>query len=148
MTPPHVVDAGPVVLRRWQDDWAPALLAAVRASLPQLQAYMAWATDDYAIDSARKFLDDAARRWEEETEFSYAMQCPRRPDSRGVIVDDSAGENVQATVIRRDAANLASARVAERAGYAERERRPSTLDHARGQTDVEVIWEHLRKDGS
>ena len=180
MTPPEVVNAGPVVLRRWQAAWAPALLAAVRASLPQLQAYMAWASDDYSIDSARKFLDEAARSWEEGTEFSYAMRAPDGQvvgasslmtrmgpgvleigywvhsafTGRGLATAATVAltqvalsmEDVQAAVIRHDAANLSSGRVAERAGYLERERRPSILDQARDRTDVEVIWERLRND--
>jgi RimJ/RimL family protein N-acetyltransferase len=177
MRPPEVVDAGPIMLRRWQADWAADLLAAVSASLPQLQASRAvWAKNDYSLDSAREFLGHAARDWVEETAFNYAMQMPSgeivgaaslmtrmgpgvleigywvRSDftGRGLATAATVAltqvalslDGVEKVAIRHDARNRASARVAERAGYAEVVRRPSTLDGATDRSDVEVIWEH------
>lgn len=51
---------------------------------------------------------------------------------------------VSTVAIRHDAANLASARVAHRAGFVEVQRRPSTLDEGREGTGVEVLWERRR----
>lgn len=48
---------------------------------------------------------------------------------------------VERVVIRHDAANVASARVAAKAGFAEVERRPSTLGQAPGMCGTEVVWE-------
>ena len=53
-------------------------------------------------------------------------------------------DSVEKVAIRHDAHNLASARIAERAGFIEVQRRPSTLAGADERTDVEVIWEHPR----
>jgi ribosomal-protein-serine acetyltransferase len=179
MTPPEQVDAGPVVLRRWHADWASDLLAAVRASLPQLQASGAeWAKDDYSLDSAHKYMERVARSWAEESSFSYAITMPggevigatslMTRMGPGVLEigywvhSDFTGRGyataatvaltevalslggIEKVAIRHDARNRASARVAQRAGYVEVERRPSTLGGASDRTDVEVIWEHPR----
>jgi ribosomal-protein-serine acetyltransferase len=177
MTPPEQVDAGPIVLRRWQADWASDLLAAVRASLPQLQASGAeWATDDYSLDSAREYMHRVARNWDEKSSFSYAITLPDGEvigaaslmtrlgpgvleigywvhsdfTGRGYATAATVAltevalslDGIEKVAIRHDARNRASARVAERAGYVEVGRRPSTLGGARDRTDVEVIWEH------
>lgn len=179
MNAPDEVDAGQILLRRWQADWAPDLLAAVRASLPQLPASGAtWATDDYSLDSARQFLDRVARNWAEHSSFSYAMTLPDGDvvgaaslmtrmgpgvlevgywvhsdfTGRGFATAAAVAltevalslEAVQKVAIRHDARNRASARVAERAGYAEVSRRPSTLEGASDRNEVEVIWEQRR----
>jgi ribosomal-protein-serine acetyltransferase len=181
MTPPEQVDADPIILRRWQAGWATDLLAAVRASLPQLQASgAAWAEDDYCLDSAHEYLDRVARNWAEGTTFSYAITLPRGPvigatslmtrmgpgvleigywvhsdfTCRGYATAATVAltevalalDAVEKVAIRHDARNLASARVAERSGYVEVGRRPSTLAGADDRTDVEVIWEHPRRD--
>jgi ribosomal-protein-serine acetyltransferase len=183
MIPPEEVDAGPIVLRRWQADWASDLLAAVRASLPQLQASGAeWAEDDYSLDSAHEYMDRVARNWAEQSSFSYAIIT--LPDGEVIgaaslmtrmgpgvleigywVHSDYTGrgyataaavaltqvalsmDTVEKVAIRHDARNRASARVAERAGYVEVGRRPSTLGGASDRTDVEVIWEHPRGKG-
>jgi ribosomal-protein-serine acetyltransferase len=182
MTPPEQVDAGPIMLRRWQADWAPNLLAAVTASLPQLQeSRAAWATDDYSLESAHEFLARVATNWAEGTSFSYAIQTPNGEIvgaaslmtrmGPGVLEvgywvhSDFTGRGyataatvaltevalslptVEKVAIRHDARNRASARVAERAGYAEVARRPSTLEGAGDRTDVEVLWEHPHGTG-
>jgi ribosomal-protein-serine acetyltransferase len=182
MIPPEEVDAGPIVLRRWQADWASDLLAAVRASLPQLQASGAeWAEDDYSLDSAHEYMDRVARNWAEQSSFSYAITLPDGEvigaaslmtrmgpgvleigywvhsdyTGRGYATAAAVAltqvalsmDTVEKVAIRHDARNRASARVAERAGYVEVGRRPSTLIGASDQTDVEVIWEHPRGKG-
>lgn len=182
MTPPEEVDAGPILLRRWQADWATRLLTAVRASLPQLQASGAeWATDDYSLDSAHEYMDRVARNWAEKSSFSYAITLPGGEaigaaslmtrmgpgvleigywvhsdfTGRGYATAAAAAltevalslDGTDKVAIRHDARNRASARVAERAGYVEVERRPSTLGGASDRTDVEVIWEHPRSKG-
>jgi ribosomal-protein-serine acetyltransferase len=179
MTPPEEVDAGPIVLRRWQADWATGLLSAVRASLPQLQASGAeWAKDDYCLDAAHEYMDHVARNRAERSSFSYAITLPAGEvigaaslmtrmgpgvleigywvhsgfTGRGYATAATHAltevalpmEGIAKVAIRHDARNRASARVAERAGYVEVGRRPSTLGGASDRTDVEVIWEHAR----
>ena len=182
MTPPQEVDAGPIVLRRWRADWASDLLAAVRASLPQLQASGAeWAKDDYSLDAAHEYMDRVASNWADRSSFSYAITLPdgeivgaaslMTRMGPGVLEigywvhSDFTGRGyataatvaltevalsldaVEKVAIRHDARNRASARVAERAGYVEVGRRPSTPAGAGDRTDVEVIWEHPRGTG-
>jgi ribosomal-protein-serine acetyltransferase len=182
MTPPEEVDAGPIVLRRWQADWATGLLSAVRASLRQLQTSGAeWAKDDYSLDAAHEYMDRVARNWDERSSFSYAITLPGGEVigaaslmtrlGPGVLEigywvhSDFTGrgyataathaltevalsmEGIAKVVIRHDARNRASARVAERAGYVEVGRRPSTLGGTSDRTDVEVVWEHPRGSG-
>lgn len=181
MTPPEQVDPGPIVLRRWHPDWASGLLAAVRASLPQLQASGAeWAKDDYSLDSAHEYMDRVETSWTEQSSFSYAITLPDGEvigaaslmtrmgpgvleigywvhsyfTGRGYATAATVAltevalslDTVEKVAIRHDARNRASARVAERAGYLEVRRRPSTLAGA-NPTDVEVIWEHPRDTG-
>jgi RimJ/RimL family protein N-acetyltransferase/uncharacterized damage-inducible protein DinB len=71
--PPEEIDAGVVMLRRWQDAWATEIAEAVRVSRPELQAYMAWATDDYELDRAQEFLRQAGQDWDAGIEFVYAI---------------------------------------------------------------------------
>jgi RimJ/RimL family protein N-acetyltransferase len=49
-----------------------AMRLAVEASLPELRKWMAWAIDD-SVESTRDFLESAARAWQEDTEWSFAI---------------------------------------------------------------------------
>lgn len=67
-----MVNAGDLVLKRWEPGWAEELAKAVRASLPELQSFMPWARDGYAVEDARTFLDRSAQQWQDGTAFNYA----------------------------------------------------------------------------
>jgi ribosomal-protein-serine acetyltransferase len=58
----------------------------------------------------------------------------------------TALDGIERIVIRHDVANRASARVAEKAGFRQREHRPSRLDPAPGMEGTEVVWERPRTD--
>src|SRR5690606_17215664 len=73
MEPPEVIDAGDLALRRWQPGWAEDLATAVRASLPELSRFLAWAHDGYDVSDARAFIDRAGNEWAEGSAFSYAV---------------------------------------------------------------------------
>jgi ribosomal-protein-serine acetyltransferase len=175
--PPEEIDAGVVLLRRWQTAWATDVVAAVVASRPELQAYMAWATDDYGLEAAQEFLDRASHDWDAGSEFGYAIQTPTgevvgavslmtrmgprileigfwihtaltgrgfaTAAARALVDVTRAMDDVDKVAIRHDAGNVASASVAEKAGFTEVGRGPSTLEPGRQRTDVEVIWERL-----
>jgi ribosomal-protein-serine acetyltransferase len=73
MEPPEMINAGELVLKRWELAWADEATRAVRESLPELQPFMPWAHDDYDIDAARSFIDMSASQWAEGTAFNYAI---------------------------------------------------------------------------
>jgi ribosomal-protein-serine acetyltransferase len=73
MEPPEMINAGDVVLKRWDASWADELAAAVRASQPELAPFMPWARVDYDIDAAREYLRLSAEQWKGGTAFTYAL---------------------------------------------------------------------------
>jgi ribosomal-protein-serine acetyltransferase len=70
--PPEVLRHGQVVLRRWRQDDAAALLAAVLESLAHLRPWMAWA-DGYDTDSAVGYLRGCGEQWASGDAFGYAI---------------------------------------------------------------------------
>lgn len=73
MEPPEVVDAGQLLLKRWEPQWADEATAAVRESLAELKPFLPWARDDYDIDAARAFIEASLDTWAQGTEFNYAI---------------------------------------------------------------------------
>jgi RimJ/RimL family protein N-acetyltransferase len=73
--PESIVPAPGVELRRERVDDAPAVAAAVVASLPELTAWMPWASDETATDPGhqRTRLAEGVRRWDDGTEFVYVI---------------------------------------------------------------------------
>lgn len=76
MEPPATIDAGDVVLRRWQPAWADAAAAAVQASLPELMPFLPWASEDYTADTARAFVATVVAQWSNGEAFEYAVFTP------------------------------------------------------------------------
>ena len=70
--PDEVIEHGPVTLRRYREDDLDALLEAVTESLGHLRPWMPWAAD-YSRESAREFLAGSIKRWDEGTEYNYAI---------------------------------------------------------------------------
>lgn len=68
-----MINAGALVLKRWELPWAGELTAAVHDSLPELKPFLPWATDDYQLASARAFIAAADTCWEKGTDFQYAL---------------------------------------------------------------------------
>ena len=175
MRPPRRIDAGGVVLHRWEAIWAAELAEAVQASLPELQLFAAWAHHDYDIESARAFLDQCAADWRSGVAFTYALRTTAAElvgsaglmtrlgppvleigywthtarTGRGIATAAAfalaetalAMPGIDRVVIRHDAANVASAAVARKAGFTQVAQRPSTLDKTPGMVGTEVIWE-------
>ncbi|HSG90262.1 MAG TPA: GNAT family protein [Pseudomonadales bacterium] len=62
---PDAVDDGVVCIRRPHMADAPALLAAVAASRPELEAWMPWCGPDYGLEDAQAWLLLATGNWPE-----------------------------------------------------------------------------------
>lgn len=73
-TPPEEVHAGPLVLRRMDEDDADAVAAAVGASLDHLRPWMAWATPESADNRvARARIVEANDMWDCGIDHVYAI---------------------------------------------------------------------------
>jgi ribosomal-protein-serine acetyltransferase len=70
--PDELIEHGPVTLRRYREDDADAVFAAVTASLDHLRPWMPWAAE-YSRLSAEEYLDGSVRSWEDGTEYNYAI---------------------------------------------------------------------------
>jgi len=174
MEPPEMVEAGRVVLKRWEPQWADEATAAVRESLAELKAFLPWAKDDYDTGAARAFIETSLDKWAGGTEFNYAIfttigdlvgaiglmtrmgpgvveigYWTRTPQAgRGYMtaaVDALTRvaltlPGVERAAIRHDAANVASAAVATKAGFMEVER-IDREPQAPGETGTDVIRE-------
>ncbi|GAA1652418.1 hypothetical protein GCM10009828_097000 [Actinoplanes couchii] len=169
-----MINAGALVLKRWELAWAEELTAAVRESLPELKPFLPWAADDYELASARAYLADSDQRWEKGTDFQYAvfttigdligsigLHTRRGPDTmeigywlrtpfagrghttaavRTLTRVVSALPGITKVAIVHDVRNLASGRVAEKAGFTEAARRVTEAG------DTEIIRERPAGD--
>lgn len=71
--PSELLDAGPVVLRRYVADDAAALAEAVNASLEHLRPWMPWAQSPATESAMATFIASAAAAARLGTEFQYGM---------------------------------------------------------------------------
>ncbi len=170
----QVLRAGPITLRRWSTDRDEQLDAAINESLPELQRFMPWATDDHGLEQTREYLERSVAEWDTGQTWNYGML-----DGAGVVVGScglmtrmgpgvleigywvhsahtgrgyataaatvlaEAGlrvPGIDRVVIKHDAANPASGRVAFRAGFTEVGREEVERQTSE-QSGVMVIWE-------
>lgn len=68
-----MINAGELVLKRWEPAWAAEAAAAVNESLPELKPFMPWAHDDYRVEENREFIERSVKNWADGTEFNYAI---------------------------------------------------------------------------
>jgi RimJ/RimL family protein N-acetyltransferase len=68
-----MINAGELVLKRWEPAWAAELTAAVHESLVELQPWMPWATGAYGLAEARAYTEQSVDNWAKGTEFNYAI---------------------------------------------------------------------------
>jgi ribosomal-protein-serine acetyltransferase len=73
MDPPEMINAGDLVLKRWEPEWSAELVAAVQESLPELAPFLPFATADYGLAAARDYTERSAASWAAGTEFNYAI---------------------------------------------------------------------------
>src|SRR4029453_6937301 len=70
---PETIDAGDLVLKRWDRAFGEAAGKGVRDSLPQLKPFMPWAHDGYDVADSRSFIELSAKEWAEGPAFNYAV---------------------------------------------------------------------------
>jgi len=68
-----MINAGELVLKRWEPQWADEATAAVRESLPELKLFMPWAKDDYDDAASSDFIARSVDNWAKGEEFNYAI---------------------------------------------------------------------------
>jgi ribosomal-protein-serine acetyltransferase len=73
MEMPENINAGPIMLQRWTVDRADNLDQAIRESLPELMAFMFWATADHDFDATRGYLEGSRSEWDNGENFNYAI---------------------------------------------------------------------------
>ncbi len=73
MQPPEVVEAGDLVLRRWQVQWAEQASAAIVESLPELTVWLSWAKDGHTPAASKEFIERTSGEWDNGTDFNYAI---------------------------------------------------------------------------
>jgi RimJ/RimL family protein N-acetyltransferase len=72
-TPPVHLSLGSLALRRVRLEDVQSSTAAVHRSLPELQAWMPWATDTYGEEGSLAYLERSIAQWAEHTTFNYAL---------------------------------------------------------------------------
>jgi ribosomal-protein-serine acetyltransferase len=174
MEPPEMINAGELVLKRWEPAWSPAVVGAVRESLPELKPYLPWAHDDYDTGDASGFIEMSVNDWAKGTAYNYAIFTTTGEliGSVGLMTRMGPGTmeigywmrtayaghgrmtaavgaltrvalslpGVERVAIRYDASNVASERVAVKAGFTEAER-IARDPQAPGETGTDVIRE-------
>jgi RimJ/RimL family protein N-acetyltransferase len=73
MEPPEMINAGAIVLKKWEAGWADAAVEAVRESLPELIRFMPWAHEGYDAEAARSFVGSSGDEWKAGTAYNYAV---------------------------------------------------------------------------
>ncbi len=72
LLPDHLT-AGPLELVRWSPDRADDLRAAVVASFAELHRWMPWAAEPPAPADTRAVVDEGARAFDDDVEWSYLL---------------------------------------------------------------------------
>ncbi|WIM98534.1 GNAT family N-acetyltransferase [Actinoplanes oblitus] len=73
METPEMINAGDLVLKRWELAWADEAAAAIAESLPELKPFLPWAKDGYGLGESRSFIQMSLDNWAAGTEFNYAI---------------------------------------------------------------------------
>ncbi|MFC3990942.1 GNAT family N-acetyltransferase [Actinoplanes siamensis] len=73
MEAPEMINAGELVLKRWEPEWAEEAAAAVRESLPELEPFLPWATAGYGLEESRAYIRSSVENWAAGTESNYAI---------------------------------------------------------------------------
>lgn len=72
----ETLDAGQITLERWTVDRAEDLDRAIRESLPELRAFMFWASADHDFDATKGYLERSRDEWDNGENYNYAMLTP------------------------------------------------------------------------
>lgn len=76
MEVPHVLAAGPIRLQRWTVDRAAELDQAINESLPELMAFMPWATSEHDLGATTSYLVRSHTEWDDGVNFNYCLLTP------------------------------------------------------------------------
>ena len=68
-----ILSDGKVSLHPYRAKDAAALYEAVRESLPELSAWMAWAHQDYSIKESRAWIKQKPEQWKKGLEYDFAI---------------------------------------------------------------------------
>lgn len=68
-----MINAGELVLKRWEPAWADEATRAVRESLPELMPFMPWATEAYDLEASKAYIESSVTSWQEGTTFNYGI---------------------------------------------------------------------------
>lgn len=71
--PPETLASAAVTLRRWRAPDAQLSFKLVRESLDHLSPWVAWATQDYSLDSATEYVRRCEANWADGEAFQYAI---------------------------------------------------------------------------
>src|SRR6266702_1644464 len=142
--PAEVIERGPVTLRRYREDDLDALFEAVTESLGHLRPWMPWAAD-YSRESAQEYLAGSIKRWDDGTEYNYAITTAGTTAGSAALVEQAFRlPGVERVEIVHDALNVASGGIPRKLGFTEVERRPLDLP-VPGGSGVGVVWRLTRQ---
>jgi ribosomal-protein-serine acetyltransferase len=70
---PLVLDAPPLSLRPWQEEYAEALHEAVQESVARVSRWLPWCHAGYDLDEARTWIAFCKRNWEDGGHYDFAI---------------------------------------------------------------------------
>ncbi|WP_436521122.1 GNAT family N-acetyltransferase [Actinoplanes sp. HUAS TT8] len=73
MDAPEMINAGELVLKRWEPEWAGEATAAIHESLAELEPFLPWAYAGYGLRDSRNYIEMSVKGWSAGTEFNYAI---------------------------------------------------------------------------
>ncbi len=68
-----MINAGELVLKRWETEWAAAATEAIKESLPELRQFLPWATDAYGPAESHEYIARSRAEWDAGTQYNYAV---------------------------------------------------------------------------
>lgn len=73
MKPPENLSTPLVTLHRCDRRYAPGLDAAITASMPELERFMAWANAKHGLAETEAYIDRSITEWNDEIAFNYVL---------------------------------------------------------------------------
>jgi ribosomal-protein-serine acetyltransferase len=78
---PLVLDASPLSLRPWQEDYAAALHEAVQESVARVSRWLPWCHAGYDLEEAREWVVLCKHNWENGGQYDFAIH-----DAQGRLI--------------------------------------------------------------
>jgi len=70
---PKVFSDGTIGIRPFRESDVPLLFEAVRESISELSAWMAWCRPDYSIKESAEFIQSASPAWDQGEHYSFVV---------------------------------------------------------------------------